>query len=108
MTQLFSRESPTLSPPSASKISLARRKSALSELLLLFSGGCPAKPELCKGPLHLNEEVLEEVLPRPRRRAIFLVSAPLGLCRAAYDALRAEGHLEDAFFLDELPEAEAT
>ena len=52
-----------------------------------FGEAIASSSEVWKGPLRLNEEVLEEVLPNPMR-AIFLVSGPPGLCRAA-DALRA-------------------
>jgi len=87
VTHLLSRESP---PPSQRQPGSSKKPLAV-----------------WKGPLRLSEKVLEEVLPKRRAAIPFLVSGPPGLCRAAQDALRAKGHLQDALFLDEFPEAEA-
>ena len=51
----------------------------------------------------LSEELLDKVPPHFRT----IVSGPPGLCRAAYDALRALGRLHNTLFLDELPEGAA-
>ncbi|CAE7041163.1 CBR1 [Symbiodinium sp. CCMP2592] len=88
VTHLLSRESPP--PPSQ------RQPRSSKQSLAVW-----------KGPLHLSEKVLDEILPNRRAAISFLVSGPPGLCRTAQDALRAKGHLQDALFLDEFPEAEA-